>query len=135
MASKRHQFILGLLVKKMRLEGYTVFYVEGKFVGSSHDGVTLPPRVIRHRPDAMGVSIMGQVAIADAKTASDVGNRRTEEQLVDYTSTELNGLCCEVFVGVPSSAEARMRKVLRKLALDGNPRFHLLSMPDEIINE
>jgi len=135
MASKKHQFILGLLLKKMRMEGYKVFYVEGKFIGSPQDEVMLPPRVIRHRPDAVGVSITGQVAIADAKTASDVRGRRTEEQLVDYTSIELNGVRCEVFIGIPASAEDDMNHVLHKLALDGNPRLHLLRVPEGIINE
>ena len=134
MAGKQHQFILGLLVKQMRMEGFKVFFIEGNFIGQLPGHTKIPPNVFRHRPDAIGVSHTGQVCIADAKTTSDIHSKRTREQIKDYTEVELNGMPCEVFIGVPADAGDEVMSLLRRLSLDNYPHIHTLRVPNEIIN-
>lgn len=135
MATREHQFILGLLIRQARMAGFTIFFAEGKFIGESSIAVeTLAPKMLRHRPDAVGVAPTGQVCIIDAKTLSDLRSKRTKEQIEDFASVELNGLPCEVFLGIPADAEAILLTLLKKLALKDNPKIHILRVPRELIN-
>jgi len=102
MASPQHQFILGLINKAMRQDEIQITYVEGNFLSKTDILPGLPPAILRHRPDLVGVKHSGQICIGDAKTASDVGSIRTKEQLIDYTTIELNGMKCHVYIGIPS---------------------------------
>jgi hypothetical protein len=133
MASKKHQFLLGLLLKKARLSDYQIFFLEGRFLGSECTN-PIPPRILRHRPDALGISVLGRVCICDAKTESDINNARTKEQLVDFTKVELNGLPCEVFIAIPSNAETKLNFVMKELGLLNYPHLQILRVPEEIIN-
>jgi hypothetical protein len=135
MAGPEHQFILGLIIRQARMAGFTIFFAEGKYISESSITVeTLSPKVLRHRPDAVGVALTGQVCIIDAKTLSDLHSKRTAEQIEDFTNVELNGLPCEVFLGIPADAEAILLTLLEKLALKDNPRIHILRVPRELMN-
>ena len=61
MAGNRHQFILGLVIKKMREEGATVYAVDGNYPGLFGEAIFLPPQILRHRPDAIGKKEDGQL--------------------------------------------------------------------------
>lgn len=135
MAGNRHQFILGLVVKKMREEGIVIHYIDGDYPGLFGEKIQLPPQVLRHRPDAIGIKEDGQVCIGEAKTESDVSNYRTYEQLQDFSSIELNGKKCEVFIGIPKSSEHSFNKSLEKIGLKDYDNIHILHIPDEIIND
>ena len=135
MAGNRHQFILGLVIKKMRDEGAAVYGIDGNYPGLFGEQISLPPQIMRHRPDAIGVKANGQVCIGEAKTENDISNRRTYEQLQDFSSTELNGNLCEVFIGVPQTGEDLFNRSLERLGLKGSQNIHILFVPDEIIND
>lgn len=135
MAGERHQFILGLVVRKMREEGITIHNIDGDYPGLFGEKIPLPPQILRHRPDAIGIKSNGQVCIGEAKTESDVANTRTYEQLQDFTVIELNGIRCEVFVGVPQSSEAVFKRSMERIGLKNCANLHVLYIPDEIIND
>jgi hypothetical protein len=134
-AGVRHQFILGLIIKKMREEGATVYGVDGYYPGLFGEKVSLPPQLLRHRPDAIGVKADGQVCIGEAKSENDIENDRTYEQLYDFSCVEMNGKLCEVFVGVPKIAQDIFSKSLERWGLKGAENIHVLFVPDEIIND
>jgi hypothetical protein len=134
-AGIRHQFILGLVIKKMREEEATVYGVDGNYPGLFGEQISLPPQIMRHRPDAIGVKKDGQICIGEAKTENDISNTRTYEQLQDFSSTELNGKLCEVFVGIPQSGEESFNRSLEKWGLKGTQNIYVLVVPDEIIND
>jgi hypothetical protein len=46
MATKRHQFIVGLIIKQMKELGYEIKAVEGLKPGLLEESISLPPRVI-----------------------------------------------------------------------------------------
>jgi len=134
-AGNRHQFILGLVIKKMREEGASVYGVDGNYPGLFGEKISLPPQIMRHRPDAIGVKSDGQICIGEAKTEGDISNSRTYEQLQDFSSAELNGNLCEIFIGVPQPGEELFNRSLERWGLKGMPNIHVLFVPDEIIND
>lgn len=134
MASNRHQFIVGLLVKRMREDGIVIHALDGKYPGLFGNSMPLPPRIINHRPDIVGSSVNGQICIGEAKTESDISNSRTYEQLQDFLVMELNGLICKVYLGIPKSSEVVFTKTLSRLGLSTCNNLVLLLVPDIIIN-
>lgn len=135
MASSKHQFILGLIIKNMRSYGCDIRFVDGQYKGPLNDGIKLPPNILSHRPDVLGITEFGQVCIGEAKTESDLRSLRTKEQIVDFVSIELNGMPCEVFLGIPYSGKERLNRLLKDLGLNKHPNIHVLYVPEEIINE
>ncbi len=135
MAGERHQFLLGLVVRKMREEGVTIHNIDGNYAGLFGEKTALPPQILRHRPDVFGIKSNGQLCIGEAKTEGDITNTRTYEQLQDFATVELNGTKCEVFVGVPQSCEDIFRERLKRIGLKGCENLHVLYIPDEIIND
>jgi len=135
MASNKHQFILGLVIKKMRVSGCKVKYVEGKYIGGISKNFSLPPKIFRHRPDVLGITECGQICIGDAKTDSDIRSIRTKEQIIDYTSIILNGLPCQVFLGIPFRCKDNLDKFLKDASLYKYSYLNIIYVPEEIINE
>jgi len=135
MAGNRHQFILGLVIKKMREGGATISAVDGAYAGLFGEKIPLPPTILRHRPDAVGVKQDGRICIGEAKTESDIANNRIYEQLHDFATIELNGKICEVIVGIPKSSEDVFNRSLKRVGLQGNDNIHVLCVPDELIND
>ena len=135
MAGRQHQFILGLVIKQMRQYGCEITHIDGCYRGKQREQVPLPPRVMHHRPDAIGITATGQICFGDAKTEGDIRSARTREQILDFLTVELNGTLCEVFIGVPSRAKGDTVKMLRELGITEHEHLHLISVPEEIINE
>jgi len=134
MAGSKHQFILGLVIKKMREEGASIYGVDGNYPGLFGEKIALPPQILRHRPDAIAVKADGQIFIGEAKTGNDIQNNRTYEQLLDFSSVELNGKLCEVFVGILKHVEDQFKITLSRWGLKGAQNIHILVVPEEIIN-
>jgi hypothetical protein len=134
MAGRRHQFILGLVIRQMRGHGFSVFYADGKFAGGFGQETPIPPQIMRHRPDAVGISHEGVLCIGEAKTETDIQTNRTREQVQDFTAFSFNGQPCQVIIGVPKSAEEATRRMLVRLSIEGRPNLQILYVPEEIIN-
>lgn len=119
----------------MREEGITIYGIDGNYPGLFGENISLPPQILRHRPDAIGVKADGQICIGEAKTENDIENNRTYEQLLDFSSVEMNGKLCDVFVGVPQTGEDLFNRTLARWGLRESQNIHVLFVPDEIINE
>jgi hypothetical protein len=135
MATQKHQFIIGLLVRKMKESGCKITAIDGDYPGLFGENLPTPPTILRHRPDVMGINSDSQICIGEAKTANDINNQRTLAQLQDFANLELNGRMCEVFIGIPKSVETSFYKILKKINLRLAKNIHILLIPDEIINE
>jgi hypothetical protein len=135
MATKQHQFILGLVIRKMKQEGFSIFNVDGYCAGSFGSKLPIPKTITRHRPDALGIRDDGTICIGEAKTEHDVSNKRTYEQLQDFVEVQLNGHPCEIFLGIPKSRSEQFRKMLRKLSLHSKDQLHVLYIPNELIDD
>lgn len=134
MAGSRHQFILGLVVKLMREQGITIVGVDSGYPGMFGEKVQMPPQILRHRPDIIGIRENGQICIGEAKTENDICNSRTYSQVQDFASVELNGHNCDFFIGIPKSSKDLYRKTMKKLGLLERTNITVLYVPEEIIN-
>jgi hypothetical protein len=135
LAGEKHQFILGLVIRKMCEDGVTIYSIDGDYPGLFGEKILLPPTILRHRPDAMGIKNNGQICIGEAKTENDILSNRTYEQLQDFATIKLNKKNCEVFIGIPKSSQNTFDKSLKKLGLNGFRNIHVLYIPDELIND
>jgi hypothetical protein len=135
MASSAHQFIMGLVIKAMQDADCKIIAMDGKYPGLLGECLPLPPQVTRHRPDVVAIHRNQQVCLGEAKTGRDVASVRTREQLNDFTNVQVNGLACDVYVGVPGSSRVTFDHMLRTEGLDRCENLHVLYIPDEIIND
>lgn len=135
MATRKHQFIVGIITKQIRELGYEIKSVDGQYPDMLRECLTLPPRIIHHRPDVLGVNPSGRVCIGEAKTEGDLENHRTYRQLVDFVNLELNGQLCQLVYGVPRNAEESFKKILKNTGLNWAENIHVLYIPNELINE
>lgn len=53
MASKVHQFILSLIVRKMKAEGYEIVAYDGDYSKIENMALKIPFKIMRHRPDKL----------------------------------------------------------------------------------
>lgn len=135
MAGKRHQFILGLVIKKIREDGFTITSIDGNCAGAFGEKTALPPKILRHRPDVIAINEEGQICIGEAKTEKDIANVRTLEEINDYVNTELNGKPCFVVIGIPRSSMSDLIKVFIKIGISDFNNVFILQVPNEIIND
>lgn len=131
MASKAHQFIADLLATKMYSEGYEVVSFEGDN-STEEVKLKLPPKILRHRPDLVGVK-KGGLAIGEAKTANDL-SLRTKEQLEDFTNQNNwpAGFEYKVFFGVPLSVEDKFKRMISEMSINES-NLAVLSVPDRLL--
>ena len=135
MASKQHQFIIGLINRKICEYGFSIIFIDGHVSGAFDRKYSLPPKILRHRPDVIGIDNNGYICIGEAKTKNDIFNERTREELFDFSNYELNGQKCLLIIGVPKSSHESLRNLLNELGILNNRNIEILSIPDEIINE
>jgi hypothetical protein len=135
MTSKRHQFILGLIIKKIIQDGFTVKSIEGKLIAASYEKFDLPPKILRHRPDVIAVNEDGQICIGEAKTERDLYARRTKEEFLDFSNVILNGKFCILVIGIPATAKDALEEVQKELNICQKDNIRILYVPEEIINE
>jgi hypothetical protein len=133
-ASKQHQRILALVLRRMHELGFTVVACDGVTANLGNVATRIPARFGRHRPDAVGVREDGVLCIGEAKTASDMRSTRTRDQMTDYLATVDEEYAC-VVVGYPQSADASARKLLEEIGGTGAPQLTLLCVPDELVDD
>jgi hypothetical protein len=135
MAGKQHQFIIGLINRKICEYGYRIAFIDGHVSGVFGKKYKLPPKIIRHRPDVIGINDKGFICIGEAKTKDDIFNNRTKAEFLDFSNYIFNGQKCILIIGVPKSSKDDLYKVLSELGIQDNDNIEILLIPDEIIND
>ena len=117
MASRQHQLICGLLVRKMATFGYAdVVSFDGMIRDGYFKDYPLPPKIGRHRPDCISVNKKGKKAIGEAKTSEDLKSDRTYEEIFDFTTVCRNDTEYEhVFIGYPIEGELYFEQLYHRL--------------------
>ena len=133
MAGDKHQFMIGLIVRKMREDGVNIFGIDGNYPGLFGRKISMPPQILRHRPDIIGIK-KEQICLGEAKTDSDLGNPRMYEQLRDFTSVRLNGMNCAVYYGIPESCRAKFDSTLKRTGLAEITNIQILYIPNELLD-
>jgi hypothetical protein len=138
MASRNHQIILGLIARKIRLKGYDIVSFDGNETLISDLLLRSPFPIKKHRPDLISVNILeNKICIGEAKTSSDLNSVRTKRQFSDFASiNESNSLIkCELIIGIPQSAEKKLKKLLTSLDLINKPNVTYIWIPDSLLSK
>ena len=132
MSSKAHDFIVAALARKARQMGFAPIALDGRKQDVSAKPVTLPPTVLRHRPDMLGVRVDGSFCIAEAKTASDIHSPRTHEQLHDFALAVADGTGNALLLGVPLSVKPAWERELARVSMPAGTPVETLYIPDAL---
>ena len=125
MASIQHQFIIDCIIRKMRYLAFEPICFDGKSIVV--DSLKIPPKVIRHRPDIIGVNKYNELCIGEAKTANDIHSKRTKEQIIDYNKAGfLTVIAC------PKSCFLELSSLISK-TIPKSGMISILKIPDELI--
>ena len=54
MASERHNFIVSAIARKIKLAGFRIIYLDGKYQDVGINKFDIPPKITHHRPDVIG---------------------------------------------------------------------------------
>lgn len=138
MASRNHQIILGLIARKIRLKGYEIVSFDGDESLISDLLLKSPFPIKKHRPDLIAVNVQeNKICIGEAKTSSDLISVRTKRQFTDFASIdESNSLIkCELIIGIPQSAEKKLKKLLTSLNLINKSNVTYIWMPDNLLSK
>jgi hypothetical protein len=136
MPSQAHQFLVMCIARKIRENGYEIVALDGDYTKVSDIPFKVPPTVMRHRPDIIGVSIGDiRVCIGEAKTKSDLSSERTKEQFVDYANVilEESKPKCELMIAIPKSAEDALIRLLRRLDIYESDNVSYLTVPEMLL--
>ncbi len=109
----------------MRVSGFEPVCVEGK--SGLVDSLKLPPKIIRHRPDLIGVNKNYEICIGEAKTMYDIHSKRTKEQIEDYYKAG-----CNIIIGCPSSCYEYSSNLIKKI-LPNLEKATILKIPEELM--
>lgn len=134
MASKIHQFILSLIVRKMKLEGYEIIAYDGDYSKIENMALKIPFKIMRHRPDIIGISLdKSKICIGEAKTDSDLRSDRTKEEFVDFASIgDTIGKSIKLIIGIPKSSNLLLFKIINELKLQNKNNIEYIIVPEEL---
>jgi hypothetical protein len=135
--SLEHQWLLLWIARKLTHDGYVV----GRFEGPAPHGglwnrLELPFDFQGRRPDAWAIHMTsGQIAIGEAKSASDLLSRRTLRQLRLFGRAVQRGteIRCPLYIAVPQSSTRALDVALTRTGLIGRPHVHRLHIPDVLL--
>ncbi len=126
--------IVALITRKLIDSGYEIVAIESSLDWLFGDGFRLPPAIVLHRPDVLGIrDEQPCLAIGDAKTVQDLGTRRTSQQLRDYAGVAVEQEASFVIIGVPQSGADKLRRLIARLKIPAG-RISILTVPDVLLN-
>jgi len=133
MASEKHDFIVSLIVRKMRQDGFEVIYLDGKYQNISTEKFDIPPRIINHKPDVIGEKDSIFFCIGEAKTKNDLLTERTKNQIIDFlTIIRLNSEN-KLVIGIPLSAKKKLEKLLIELRVINQKQIEIIYIPEDLL--
>lgn len=134
MASKIHQFILSLIVRKMKEKGYEIIAYDGDYSKIENQDLKIPFKIIRHKPDVIGITPdKSQICIGEAKTKRDLYSERTRNEFLDFSSIDEEiGKSVKLIIGVPKSSNFLLLKIINELNLQGNKNIDYIIVPEEL---
>lgn len=136
-ASKEHDLIVAMVARYIQERGYELVAFDCSLDWLFGDSFRLPPSIIIHRPDVLGVRDQNPfVCIGEAKTRTDMRSARTRQQLKDFAlaSTGKTAAACEVVVGIPSDCQTILTKLINSLGIAPN-RITVIAVPRPLLEE
>jgi hypothetical protein len=112
-------------------QGYELVALECSFSWLFGDDFRLPPSIIVHRPDVVGVrKDPPLICIGEGKTRNDLHSKRTRRQLKDFADAPVRGIPngCGVVVAIPDDCETTFDHMLASLGIAAD-RIKVLPIP------
>jgi hypothetical protein len=129
-----HQWLLLWVARKMNGDGFVVAGYDGPTPqGGQWSKLPIPFEIAGVRPDAWGVAPeTGDIAVGEAKTATDLTNAHTQRQLRTFGKLlqRKRGRFCRLYIAVPRSAAQALDRALAKASLIGEKHVVRLLIPD-----
>ena len=133
MASEQHNFIVSAIARKMKLGGFGIIYLDGKYQDVETERPDIPPKIINHRPDIIGVKNGVIFCIGEAKTQGDIRSERTKKQITDFLTIVKLNPGNKLIVGIPLTAKEDLERLLLKLKLVNQKQIEIISIPEELL--
>jgi hypothetical protein len=133
MASEKHNFIVSAIARKIRQNCFRIIYLDGKYQDIDTNKFDMPPKIINHKPDIIGVKGSVLFCIGEAKTGSDIFSERTKNQIADFfTIVRLNS-GNRLIIGIPSGAKEDLKRLLFQLGLANHKQIEIIHIPEELL--
>jgi len=133
MASEKHDFIVSAIVRKMRLDGFKVIYLDGKYQNIGTEKFDIPPKIINHKPDVIGEKDSIFFCIGEAKTKNDLLAERTKNQIIDFLTIIRLNSGNKLVIGIPLSAKKILEKLLIKLQVINQKQIEIIYIPEDLL--
>jgi hypothetical protein len=134
-----HQALLLWAARRMQADGYVVAGFDGTAPqGGNWNLLHAPFKLGRHRPDAWGATPDGAlVAFAEAKTAADILNRHTLEQLRIFGAVRMKtgSKLCALYVAVPREQAVKLDVALNRAGLLSAAHVIRMHVPEALLRE
>jgi hypothetical protein len=132
MASKQHDFILSLVIRKIRTLGFTIAYQDGKFQDNGISKYEIPPRIIHHKPDVIGKNENSLFCIGEAKTKNDIFTLRTENQIKDFLELVKTNPGNKLIIGIPADETTSLSRLMQRIGVENNTQIEIIRVPKEL---
>ena len=133
MASKKHDFIVSLIVRKMRKDGFKVIYLDGKYQDIDTEKFDIPPKIINHKPDVIGEKDSIFFCIGEAKTTKDLFTKRTKNQIIDFLAIIKLNFGNKLVIGIPLNAKEDLQKLLIELKVTRQKQIEIIYIPKDLL--
>lgn len=133
MASEQHNFIVSAIARKMKLYGFRIIYLDGKYQDVETERPEIPPKIINHRPDIIGENNDMVFCIGEAKTRDDIRSERTKKQITDFFSIVKLKPGNKLIIGIPLTVKEDLGKLLLKLGFGNQNQIEIISIPEELL--
>jgi hypothetical protein len=133
MASKQHDFIVSAIARKLKLYGFRIIYLDGKYKDVETEKPDIPPKIISHKPDIIGEKNSMIFCIGEAKTRDDIHSERTKNQITDFLSIVKLKPGNKLIIGIPLTAKEDLRSLLMKLGFVNQRQIEIIYIPAELL--
>jgi hypothetical protein len=132
MASNRHNFIVASIVRKIKQYGFQIIFFEGAYQDIATDKYDLPPKIISHRPDAIGEKAGKIFCIGEAKNENDIFSERTRTQIKDFFEFVKLQPENKLILGIPLNSKNDLEGLLKRFGLLNNTQIEVLYIPEQL---
>lgn len=133
MASDRHDFIVSMIARKIRIYGFEIIYLDGRYNNIATKKFEIPPKIIHHKPDIIGEKDRSIFCIGEAKTTNDLLSARTANQIVDFLDFVSVCPLNRFILGIPAGAIEQLNSLLEKLKLKNRDQIEILYIPEVLL--
>lgn len=133
MASETHDFIVSVIARAMRRNGFKIIYFHGRYQDVEIQKFKIPPRIINHKPDIIGENKEKVFCIGEAKTRNDIFTKRTQEQIKDFFGLVATNPENLLIIGTTLDSKPLLENLLSKIGILGNKQIKKIFIPEKIL--